>query len=193
MCRFISFKFKPIKTLPIRVYSLVSHSDTDEELKLNHENEMPNQWRDGHYLPDETIECNTLEIDDLEKDECATIIKDRFPSCLSFLEWCCENGANINAKNCNNITVLHYAAGSGKKEIVELLIVKGADVKAKYKDGRTVLHSAAARGSKELFELLIAKGADVNAKDNDNRTVLYWAAVGGNKEIAELLKKHGAK
>ena len=87
------------------------------------------------------------------------------------------------------LTPLHYAAGWGHKEIVELLIAEGADVNAMNGAGQTPLHFAAQEGQKEIVELLIAKGADVNAKTNDGETPLDLA----KGEIADLLRKHGGK
>ena len=55
----------------------------------------------------------------------------------------------VNAKDrsaSSRSTPLHYAAGHGHKEIVELLIVKGADVNAKTNIGMTPLYEAAIDG-----------------------------------------------
>ena len=102
-------------------------------------------------------------------------------------------GTDVNAKDDNGWTPLHFAVYYGHKEIVELLIAKGADVNAKDKNGWTPLHLAAENGRKQVAELLIAKGADVNAKDKNGWTPLHLAVDGGHTEIADLLRKHGGK
>ena len=39
-------------------------------------------------------------------------------------------GTDVNAKDEVGLTLLHYAAHGGQKEVIELLIAKGADVNA---------------------------------------------------------------
>jgi ankyrin repeat protein len=92
---------------------------------------------------------------------------------------------------------LHYAAGGGHKEIVELLIDEGADVNAKGENGWNPLHLAAGRGQKEVAELLIANGADVNAKvvsgAKQGKTPLDAANETNYPKTADLIRKHGGK
>ena len=104
---------------------------------------------------------------------------------------CGPSASDVNWKDQNGKTPLHYAAWKGHKEIAELLIANGADVNAKDDKGGTPLHVAAWEGHKEVAELLIAKGADMNAKMEDGDTPLDLAK--GHPEIADLLRKHGGK
>ena len=100
-------------------------------------------------------------------------------------------GTDVNAKDEEGATPLHYAA---TKAVAELLITKGADVNAKggYKNG-TALHFAAAVGHNELVALLIANNADVNANielgEYKGETPLDYA----KGETVDLLRKHGGK
>ena len=100
-----------------------------------------------------------------------------------------EVGADVNARENNKWTPLHYAAYYGHKVVAELLITEGADVNAKSDDGWTPLHDATSIGHKEIVELLLAKGANVNAKNNYGNTPLDLAS----GETADLLRKHGGK
>ena len=65
------------------------------------------------------------------------------------------NGADVNAKDGDEGTLLHMAAANGHKGIAELLIVKGADVNAKIVDGGTPLDFAEA----EIADFLRKHGA----------------------------------
>ena len=53
-----------------------------------------------------------------------------------------ERSADVNGKNASGGTVLHFAATSGRLEVVKCLVGKGADVNGKDINGRTVLHVA---------------------------------------------------
>jgi ankyrin repeat protein len=101
-----------------------------------------------------------------------------------------DTGTDVNAKEKDGWTPLHFAAEGGHKEVAELLIAAGADVNARDNWGRTPLHEAAYHSNKEIVGLLIAKGADVNAKDDDGTTPLDMV---DDKETADLLRKHGGK
>jgi len=95
----------------------------------------------------------------------------------------------VNAKDGEwQMTVLHWAAGCGRKPVVELLLANKAEVNAKGKDGETPLHLAANRGFMEVVEVLLANKANVNAKDDKyGQTPLHSAAQEGNKTVVELL------
>ncbi|EAX95817.1 ankyrin repeat protein, putative [Trichomonas vaginalis G3] len=110
----------------------------------------------------------------------------------SLLEYLISNGADINAKNKDGCTSLHYAARNNNKETAEILISNGADINAKNKDGCTSLHYAARLNNKETAEILISNGADINAKNKDGCTSLHYAARYNSKETAEILISNGA-
>ena len=67
-------------------------------------------------------------------------------------------GTDVNTKNRNGVTPLHYAAWDAHKEIAELLITNGAEVNAKDKNGRTPLLYATVTGHKEIADLLRKHG-----------------------------------
>ena len=104
-----------------------------------------------------------------------------------------DEGADVNAKDKNKMTALHWAAYSGNPDLAKLIIAKGADINAKDRDGSTPLHKAAYEGNKDVAELLIAMGVDLNAKNSYNETPMSLAIRSGHKGMADLLEKHGAQ
>ena len=102
-----------------------------------------------------------------------------------------ERSADVNDKDREEVTILHYAIHSDNPELIKYLIEKGANVNAKNRFGETVLHYAVCRNNLELAKILVEKGADVNAKDKDGKTVLDYSS--GNQKLVDWLKEHGAK
>lgn len=112
-----------------------------------------------------------------------------------------ENGVNINEKDINGRTPLHYA---GQVEIIKYLIEHGADVNAKSNYyGRTPLYYRTQNWERmdnvlELIHCLVENGANVNIKDDEGHTPLQ-CAIEGYEEFGEKIKpiiryliEHGA-
>jgi len=105
----------------------------------------------------------------------------------------CDETTDIDTKDELYWTPLSWAAFTGKRDVVELLLAKGANVNVKNGWSGTPLHHASRwSGSTELVELLLAKGADINARDWIERTPLYYAARDSHKELVEVLLANGA-
>jgi ankyrin repeat protein len=103
-----------------------------------------------------------------------------------------EPNIELNSKDLDQKTPLHFAVMSLIAFFVDLLISKGADVNAKDKWDRTAMHYAVVTQSEDIMETLYKHGADINAKDNGGQTALHWA---GGMNVAHLvtwLCDHGA-
>ena len=87
-------------------------------------------------------------------------------------------GAQVNERDYQGLTALHWAAAAGHVAVARALIEAGADVDAPSPEGVTPLHVAAHMGHREVADLLIARGADANARDHQGRTAADWAARG---------------
>ncbi|MDP6737298.1 MAG: ankyrin repeat domain-containing protein [Nitrospinaceae bacterium] len=94
-----------------------------------------------------------------------------------------DNGSDVNAKDEEGVTPLHYAAEGGFNEIVELLIDKGANVNAKNDDSATPLDVAIQFKEFETAALLRKHGgkhvtiysADVSGEDSStHRSFVRW-------------------
>ncbi len=73
-------------------------------------------------------------------------------------------GTDVNAKDEEGGTPLHFATGWDHKEIVELLIAEGADVNAKDEVGETPLDRTAILDKKETADLLRKHGGKTGAE-----------------------------
>ena len=108
-----------------------------------------------------------------------------------------ECGANLDAKNNDGDTALHFAALYGYAETVKALIAAKANLEAKDNNDWTALHFAAYFGRTEtvkiLAQALIEVGAKLEAKDNSyGWTALHIAATKGHSEIVKTLIDLGA-
>ena len=98
---------------------------------------------------------------------------------------------NVNVKDVNGDTPLHYAAANGHVEIARLLLQNGAEVNAKGNDGWTPLHFAAFQGHVDILHLLVENGADLEAQNNDGMRALHWAASKGHLPfIQDLVSRY---
>ncbi|XP_018099069.1 poly [ADP-ribose] polymerase tankyrase-1 isoform X3 [Xenopus laevis] len=102
--------------------------------------------------------------------------------------------ANVNAKDMagRKSTPLHFAAGFGRKDVVEHLLQTGANVHARDDGGLIPLHNACSFGHAEVVTLLLCQGADPNARDNWNYTPLHEASIKGKIDVCIVLLQHGA-
>jgi len=90
-------------------------------------------------------------------------------------------------------TPLSWAAGRGKRELVNLLLQNGVNPDSRARYGRTPLSYAAGGGHKKVVECLLnLKDVDPDSKSQFWQTPLYKAAMGGHTSIVEMLLHRGA-
>jgi len=100
---------------------------------------------------------------------------------------------DINQKDKEGWTPLHYACSNGYESIVSILLEKGANVNEKDIDGCTPLHNACINGYGSVVSILLEKGANVNEKDKTGYTPLHYACCNSYENIVELLLDNGAE
>ncbi|KAL9179720.1 hypothetical protein ACHAXT_009010 [Thalassiosira profunda] len=98
----------------------------------------------------------------------------------------------------NGATVVHWAAGRGRLDLVRYLIEKwdccpNQPQRGKRSfGGRTPLHWAARNGHLAVVEYLVCScGADVDAATSDGTTAFCWAVWQGHLEIMKFLHRSG--
>ena len=105
-------------------------------------------------------------------------------------------GANVNARDSKNVTVLQLAAVLGNEDIVRLLLDMGANPNGNLvsaaTNSDTPLHDAVRFARMKIVRLLLDNGAEVNARAEHGGTALQSAAALENEEIVRLLLEKGA-
>ncbi len=93
-----------------------------------------------------------------------------------------EAGWDVNEKDENGWTALHFAAQNNSVPIGRLLIEAGADIEAKDSYGNTPLFRAtfASQGDCSFIKLLLTIGADPNASNHHHVSPLMLARKIGN-------------
>ncbi|KAL1110027.1 hypothetical protein AAG570_014174 [Ranatra chinensis] len=86
-----------------------------------------------------------------------------------------QAGADINARNGEDMTPLMEAVKNNRTDMVSLLLQQGADADAMTEYGLTALHIAT-HWSPESIPTLIAAGVDIHAATQDGDTALHFAA-----------------
>jgi ankyrin repeat protein len=94
---------------------------------------------------------------------------------ISFL---IEKGVSVNAKNSENQSILHYAAGKRNCNFIKTLLEHDADINAVCDSGKTVLHATFEDDRSpdvEVIKLLLIRGVDANKRDQEQKTALDYA------------------
>jgi len=99
---------------------------------------------------------------------------------------------NVNAREADGTTALHWAVRADDQELVRLLLRAGADVRAANRYGITPLQLAAVNGDASTAVMLLDAGANPNAVLPEGETVLMTAARTGQPDLLKVLLDRGA-
>ncbi|OWV64659.1 hypothetical protein ATY76_20270 [Rhizobium sp. R339] len=108
------------------------------------------------------------------------------------LELLLTNGADINARNDEGITILHIVTDP---EAVNILIEKGADIEARDNRGRTplIVQLDNQQNGPDVVAALLENGANPNAKDDSGMTALDIARQTGDADLVALITASGTR
>lgn len=111
---------------------------------------------------------------------------------LRFVQKLIENGVDVNSRDSDQRTALHWVAIYGFANIAEYLLSVGGCVNIAQVDGFTPLHAASCLGHDELCKLLISNNVDLNRTDRDGWTTLHTAVCHGHINVVKALLDAGA-
>ena len=94
---------------------------------------------------------------------------------------------DIDARDEEQATPLHLAAGKGALGAAQVLVRLGAGVNLTDKDGWTPLHRAARYGHREVAHLLVSRGAKVGMQSKHGKTAAALAKDQGHDDVADFL------
>jgi ankyrin repeat protein len=101
---------------------------------------------------------------------------------------------DVNAKQIDGTTALHWTVRADDLETADLLIRAGANVSAANREGVTPMQLAATNGSARMLERLIKAGANANAPlSKFGDTALMLAARTGKTDAVKVLLDNGAQ
>ena len=98
-----------------------------------------------------------------------------------------KQGVDVNGRQGDGATALHWAAHQNDRGMVERLLRAGADVQAANELGVTPLLLACTNGSAPIVEALAGRGADPNATAQGRETPLMVASWTGNADVVRRL------
>jgi ankyrin repeat protein len=110
---------------------------------------------------------------------------------------CLKPRININEKDRQGKTALHYAAELGSHEIIKILLNNGADPGVLSRNGN-ILHLASKSGSSEVYDMVVKALSESHsylmyASNADGKTPLHYAAISGNVDRIKNLIDSGNK
>ena len=103
-----------------------------------------------------------------------------------------EPKLDINKKDNEGKSALHYASLQNIFSLVELLVDHGADVNARDSYGSTPIYFATYFKLTRIASYLIDHGADVNAENNSYERPLDLAYQNNDEEMIQFLESEGA-
>ena len=104
-----------------------------------------------------------------------------------------EAGADVNARQGDGSTALHWASYRDNRQMAALLVRAGAEVNATNDLGVTPLWTACENGSAPLVAILLEAGADPNRALPFGETPLMTAARAGDADVVGQLLSAGAE
>lgn len=102
-----------------------------------------------------------------------------------------EGGADVNARNGQDLTLLHQAIIKESPETAIFLLEQGADMNALTADQESPLQLAIHCRLESVVNFLCTRGVSLSASNNKGDCPLWCALESGQENIASVLVRHG--
>ncbi|GAB5588204.1 hypothetical protein Unana1_03104 [Umbelopsis nana] len=100
-------------------------------------------------------------------------------------------GADIEAKNGDGLTALHYYTSIGQVDAIHLLLNYGCNIESRDLSGHNALHYAAAHNQAESMKILLDNGLDPYIGNSTDYTAFHQSAQIGNEKMMKVLLDSG--
>ncbi|EDV98551.1 GH22346 [Drosophila grimshawi] len=100
-------------------------------------------------------------------------------------------GADVNARNSQDLTLLHQSIINGDSEKSVFLLDQGAEINALTGEQKSALQLAISYHLPKVVDALCIKGVDLSTLDNTTDSPLWTALELGFEDVAQILVRHG--
>ncbi|CAC5356933.1 unnamed protein product [Mytilus coruscus] len=135
---------------------------------------------------DKLYQRQLAQTSDVSKNETA-LLRCCFQGHISFIQWCCDNGVDINLCRYDGVSPLHIASQNGHTEVVNMLLDNKADINKCRYDETSPLMMACYENHVDTVKLLLDNMADVNKCMQNEVSPLYIACQKNHMDIIKLL------
>ena len=142
-----------------------------------------NQKRTGELLISKGVSIDP--VDRWQRTPFLTVA--RITGDVDFGKLLLDNGANMNAKDSNNLMALNLAAWKGFNDFIDFLLDNGAEYYSSPRESRWILSSAAECGSIRLFKMVLNKEKELLSDETFSKQIMNTAIQGGSVDIVNLL------
>ena len=132
-------------------------------------------------------------VDSIGNDNGVTFLRAARKGNLNIIETSLDQGVDIDIKEDDDKTALHFACENGHESVVETLLCRGANTELVTKsEENTGLHLAAKQGQNAVVKMLTKKMSDINRQNKKGKTAVHVAAEFNQTEVCKILCLVGA-
>ena len=113
--------------------------------------------------------------------------KDKFLEELGKILSLPQNLSNINFRDENGYSALHYSCDQGNLKIAEILVNANSNLNIRTNSYMTPLHLSTKRGFFDITKLLIEHGANINVIDNEKNTPLHYICMNNHIDLLKYI------